>query len=144
MNDDPHALERFVQAQARVYDAVTAELAAGRKTSHWIWFVFPQIEGLGFSPMAQRYAIRSLAEARAYLAHPVLGPRLRACTGLVNAVEGRTILAILGAPDDMKFRSSMTLFAEASEGEAPFRQALARYFEGAPDPRTLARLGAPG
>lgn len=144
MSADPHELERFVAAQAPVYAAVTAELAAGRKTSHWMWFVFPQIEGLGFSSMAQRYAIRSLAEAQAYLGHPVLGVRLRECTGLVNAVEGRTILAILGSPDDVKFRSSMTLFAEASDREAPFREALARYFDGAPDPRTLARLGERG
>ena len=138
---DPHDLQRFVQAQEPVYAAVTAELSAGRKASHWMWFIFPQIEGLGFSPMAQRYAIRSMAEARAYLAHPVLGPRLGECTTLVNAVEGRTILAILGSPDDMKFRSSMTLFAEASTREAPFRHALERFFAGAPDPRTLARLG---
>lgn len=141
MTPDPHDLQRFEQAQAQVYGALTAELSAGRKTSHWMWFIFPQIAGLGFSPMAQRYAIRSLAEAQAYLGHPVLGPRLLHCTGLVNAVTGRTILAILGSPDDMKFRSSMTLFAEASNREASFRQALERYFEGAADPRTLARLG---
>ena len=140
MSADPHDLERFIQAQAPVYEAVTAELSAGRKTSHWMWFVFPQIEGLGFSAIAQHYAIRSLAEAQAYLAHPVLGPRLRDCTRLVNAVEDRTILAILGSPDDMKFRSSMTLFAEASDRDAAFLQALERYFDGTPDPRTLARL----
>ena len=139
--DDTHDLRRFVDAQAPVFDAVTAELTAGRKRSHWMWFVFPQIEGLGFSAMAQRYAIRSLAEAEAYLAHPVLGGRLRRCTDLVLAVEGRGIGAILGSPDDVKFRSSMTLFGRAAPAEARFRAALDRYFGGAPDPATLARLG---
>ena len=138
--DDPHDLQRFVEAQAPVFDAVVAELAAGRKRSHWMWFVFPQIAGLGFSAMAQRYAIRSLAEAEAYLGHPVLGGRLRRCTDLVNAVEGRSITAILGSPDDVKFRSSMTLFARAAPSEARFRRALDRYFEGEPDAATLARL----
>ncbi len=139
--DDPHDLRRFVDAQAPVFDAVTAELTAGRKRSHWMWFVFPQIEGLGFSAMARRYAIGSLAEAEAYLAHPVLGERLRRCTDLVLAVEGRGITAILGSPDDAKFRSSATLFGRAAPGEARFRAALDRYFEGIPDPATLARLG---
>ena len=143
MTPDPFELDRFVVAQAPVYGAVTAELSAGRKTTHWMWFVFPQIEGLGLSAMAQRYAIGSLAEAQAYLAHPVLGRRLRDCTALVNAVEGRPIRAILGSPDDLKFRSCMTLFAEAAE-EPVFRQALDRYFAGAPDPETLARLGRQG
>ena len=139
--DDPHDLRRFVDAQAPVFDAVTAELTAGRKRSHWMWFVFPQIEGLGFSAMAQRYAIRSLAEAEAYLAHPVLGGRLRRCTDLVLAVEGRGIGAILGSPDDVKFRSSMTLFGRAAPTEVRFGAALDRYFGGAADPATLARLG---
>ena len=138
--DDPHDLARFVDAQAPVLGAVMAELAAGRKRSHWMWFVFPQIEGLGFSAMAQRYAIGSLEEARAYLAHPVLGERLRRCTDLVLAVEGRGITAILGSPDDLKFRSSMTLFGRAAPGEERFQAALDRCFAGEPDAATLARL----
>ncbi len=142
--DETHDLRRFIDAQAPVFDAVTAELAAGRKRSHWMWFVFPQIAGLGFSAMAQRYAIGSLAEAEAYLAHPVLGERLRRCTDLVLAVEGRGITAILGSPDDVKFRSSMTLFGRAAPGEARFAAALDRYFGGTPDPATLDRLSRPG
>ena len=138
--DDPHDLRRFVDAQAPVFDAVTAELQAGRKRSHWMWFVFPQIAGLGFSAMAQRYAIGSLAEAQAYLAHPLLGPRLARCTDLVNAVEGRSITAILGSPDDVKFRSSMTLFGRVAPGETRYRAALDRYFGGEPDAATLIRL----
>ena len=138
--DDPHDLQRFVDAQAPVFDAVLAELGAGRKRSHWMWFVFPQIDGLGFSAMAQRYAIRSLAEAEAYLAHPLLGERLRRCTDLVDAVEGRSLTAILGSPDDMKFRSSMTLFDRAAPGEPRFRRALDRFCGSEPDPATLARL----
>ena len=138
-------LERFVDAQRNAYDAAVSELCAGRKASHWMWFVFPQIAGLGFSTMSQRYAIGSRAEARAYLAHPVLGPRLIECTTLVLAVEGRTINAILGAPDDAKFRSSMTLFGAVSD-EPVFDQALARYFAGERDGATLemlARLDRP-
>jgi uncharacterized protein (DUF1810 family) len=133
---DPFALERFVQAQAPVYSRVVAELSAGRKRSHWMWFVFPQVAGLGFSAMSQRYAIASREEAEAYLAHGVLGPRLIECTGLVLAVQGRTINAILGAPDDAKFRSSMTLFAAVS-GDAIFGTALDRYFAGERDGATL-------
>ncbi len=139
--DETHDLRRFIDAQAPVFDAVTAELAAGRKRSHWMWFVFPQIAGLGFSAMAQRYAIGSLAEAEAYLAHPVLGERLRRWTDLVLAVEGRGITAILGSPDDVKFRSSMTLFGRAAPNELRFRAALDRYFGGVADPATLERLG---
>ena len=138
--DDPHDLGRFLDAQAPVIDTVLAELAAGRKRSHWMWFVFPQIAGLGFSAMAQRYAIGSLAEAKAYVAHPVLGARLGRCTDLVLAVEGRGITAILGSPDDVKFRSSMTLFRQAAPGDPRYGAALDRYFGGAPDPATLARL----
>ncbi len=129
-------LERFVQAQNPVYRAVLGELGRGRKQSHWMWFVFPQIAGLGFSAMSQRYAIASREEAEAYLAHPVLGPRLIECTRLVLAVEGRTINAILGAPDDAKFRSSMTLFGAVSD-EPVFNQALTRYFAGERDGATL-------
>ncbi|MET4032491.1 uncharacterized protein (DUF1810 family) [Bradyrhizobium sp. JR7.2] len=142
---DPFDLERFVGAQDPVFHDVQGELARGRKQTHWMWFVFPQIAGLGFSTMSQRYAIGSRAEARAYLAHPVLGPRLIECTTLVLAVEGRTINAILGAPDDAKFRSSMTLFGAVSD-EPVFDQALARYFAGERDGATLemlARLDRP-
>lgn len=136
---DPFNLERFVQAQNPVFRDIEGELARGRKQSHWMWFVFPQIAGLGFSTMSQRYAIGSRAEAVAYLAHPVLGPRLIECTRLVLAVEGRTINAILGAPDDAKFRSSMTLFGAVSD-EPVFDQALGRYFAGKRDGATLEIL----
>jgi len=138
--DDPHDLQRFVAAQKPVYDAVREELRQGRKRSHWMWFIFPQIRGLGSSAMAQRYAIASLDEATAYLAHDVLGPRLRECTQLVNAVAGRTALEILGSPDDLKFRSSMTLFLRAAPDGEPFRAALDKYFGSAEDPATVARL----
>ena len=139
MNKDDD-LERFVSAQAPVIARVVEELRAGRKASHWMWFVFPQIAGLGHSSMARRYAIASLSQAEAYLAHEVLGPRLRQCAELVNQVENRSVNAIFGSPDDMKFRSSMTLFAEAAPDETLFRAALAKYFAGAPDPLTLAAL----
>jgi uncharacterized protein (DUF1810 family) len=138
---DPFDLERFVRAQNPVFRDVQGELARGRKQSHWMWFVFPQIAGLGLSAMSQRYAIGSRAEAKAYLAHPVLGPRLIECTGLVLALEGRTINAILGAPDDAKFRSSMTLFGAVS-GEPIFGEALTRYFAGERDGATLEILAA--
>lgn len=136
---DPFDLQRFVRAQDPVYRDVQAELTRGRKQSHWMWFVFPQIAGLGFSVMSQRYAIGSRAEARAYLAHPVLGPRLVECTRLVLAVGGRSINAILGAPDDAKFRSSMTLFGAVSD-QPIFGDALARYFAGERDSATLEIL----
>ncbi|GLR90463.1 DUF1810 domain-containing protein [Bradyrhizobium iriomotense] len=136
---DPFDLKRFVQAQNDVYPGVVGELSAGRKRSHWMWFIFPQLAGLGFSAMSQRYAIASRAEAEAYLAHPVLGPRLVECTGLVLAVRGRSINAILGAPDDVKFHSSMTLFDAVSD-EAIFGEALARYFAGERDGATLEIL----
>ncbi|MGY8705330.1 DUF1810 domain-containing protein [Bradyrhizobium sp. 18BD] len=136
---DPFGLNRFVQAQNPVYRDVQRELTRGRKQSHWMWFIFPQVAGLGFSAMSQRYAIGSRAEAEAYLAHPVLGPRLIECTKLVLAVEGRTINAILGAPDDSKFRSSMTLFDVVSN-EPVFSEALARYFAGECDGATLEIL----
>jgi uncharacterized protein (DUF1810 family) len=138
--DDPFDLQRFVDAQAPVYGRVLTELREGRKRSHWMWFVFPQIAGLGSSPMAQRFAIASRAEAAAYLAHPVFGPRLRECTRLVLAVEDRSIHDIFGSPDDMKFHSSMTLFAEVSPDNADFRAALDKYFAGKSDPATLTRL----
>ena len=141
--DDPYDLERYVRAQEPVFAQVCAELAAGRKQSHWMWFIFPQLRGLGSSPMAERYAIGSLAEARAYLAHPLLAERLRRCTQLVNQVEGRTVQAIFGYPDYLKFRSSMTLFARAAGEGEPFREALARYFAGGEDPLTRDLLNHP-
>ena len=124
---DPHNLRRFVDVQDPVYDQVRAELRAGCKRSHWMWFVFPQIQGLGSSPMAQKYAISSRTEAAAYLDHPILGPRLGECARLVTAVEGRSIGDILGYPDHLKFRSSMTLFAQADPKNEVFREALAKY-----------------
>jgi uncharacterized protein (DUF1810 family) len=133
-------LERFMEAQADCYQQVTRELRAGRKSSHWMWFIFPQIAGLGHSEMASRFAISSLAEASAYLEHPVLGPRLRECTQLVVDVEGRPINQILGYPDNLKFRSSMTLFAKAGADERVFRDALEKYFGGQEDRLTLERL----
>lgn len=138
---DPFNLQRFVDAQARTYESALAELTAGAKRTHWMWFIFPQIAGLGSSSTARFYAIGSLEEARAYLAHPVLGPRLRACTAAVLAVEGRSAHEIFGSPDDLKFRSSMTLFGEAAPGEPLFGRALADYFDARPDPRTLEILG---
>jgi len=136
---DPFDLERFVGAQSPVYERVLAELRRGRKQSHWMWFIFPQLAGLGHSAMAQRFAIDSTEEARAYLAHGLLGPRLRECTALVNAVEGRTISEILGSPDDLKFCSSMTLFAAVSD-ETEFSSAIAKYCGGTRDRRTLDLL----
>jgi uncharacterized protein (DUF1810 family) len=138
---DPFDLQRFVDAQQPVYGQALGELRRGRKQSHWMWFVFPQLAGLGSSPTAQRYALGSLAEAQAYLAHPVLGRRLREAAAAVNAVEGRSAHDIFGAPDDLKFRSSMTLFQAAAPDEPVFGQALGRYFGGEPDRRTLALLG---
>ncbi len=141
MVPDPYQLERFVAAQDPVFGEVRAELAAGHKQSHWMWFIFPQLRGLGSSPMAERYAIGSLAEARAYLAHPLLGERLRRCTELVNRVEGRSAQEIFGYPDYLKFRSSMTLFARAAAGASePFAEALAKYFAGEDDPLTRELL----
>jgi uncharacterized protein (DUF1810 family) len=133
-------LDRFVEAQAGSYEQVTSELRAGRKRGHWMWFIFPQIADLGHSEMARRYAISSLAEAAAYLEHPVLGPRLREWTRLVVDVEERSIDQILGYPDDLKFRSSMTLFARAAPDEQVFRETLAKYFGGVEDPLTVERV----
>jgi uncharacterized protein (DUF1810 family) len=145
MVSDPHNLARFIVAQEPVFAQVCAELAAGRKQSHWMWFIFPQLRGLGSSPMAERYAIGSLAEARAYLAHPLLGERLRTCTQLVNRLEGRSAQAIFGYPDYLKFRSSLTLFAHAAAGGSePFGEALAKYFAGEDDPHTRELLNHPG
>jgi uncharacterized protein (DUF1810 family) len=137
---DAYDLARFVAAQEAVYEKVRAELATGRKRSHWMWFVFPQLEGLGASAMAQRYAIHSLAEALAYLDHPLLGARLKLCVGLVNKIEGRSAHEIFGSPDDLKFHSSMTLFAAAAPQEPLFGEALHKYFADRRDPLTLAKL----
>ena len=137
---DGYELERFVEAQDGVYGRACAELRSGRKRSHWMWFIFLQIQGLGSSPMAVRFAIRSLAEARAYLAHPVLGPRLREATRIVLGVSGRSIGEIFGYPDDLKFHSSMTLFAKAGQGGGVFEEALGKYFGGEMDAETMARI----
>ncbi len=133
------SLERFVKAQEDVYPRALAELKAGRKQSHWMWFVFPQIAGLGHSAMAQMYAIASLDEARDYLAHPVLGARLRECCQAVMAVEGKSAHDIFGSPDDLKFRSSLTLFDLASPNDI-FQAALDKYFSGDADPLSLQKL----
>jgi uncharacterized protein (DUF1810 family) len=137
------SLQRFVDAQAGVYPVALAELTAGRKRSHWMWFVFPQLAGLGSSATAQRYAIRDLDEARAYLAHPVLGPRLVEAATALLGVEGRSAGQILGHPDDLKLRSSMTLFAAAADDPGVFRAVLDRYYDG-PDQRTLDLLTSAG
>ena len=137
---DPHDLARFVEAQAGIYAEALAELSAGRKRSHWMWFVFPQVAGLGASSMSKRYAIGSTAEATAYLDHPLLGPRLLRCVEAMLAVEDRSAHDILGSPDDMKFRSSLTLFAAVSPAGSVFHRALDRFFDGAQDEKTLAVL----
>ncbi|MBO9184345.1 DUF1810 domain-containing protein [Rhizobium sp. L80/93] len=144
---DPHDLDRFVEAQASIYEQALAELLAGAKRSHWMWFVFPQIAGLGTSSMAQRYAIRSKEEALAYISHPLLGKRLTACAQVMlsaggTANGGRSAHAILGSPDDLKFRSSMTLFAAVSGRDSLFQRALDRFFDRIPDDRTLALIGS--
>ena len=136
---DPFNLERFLDAQAPVYDQVRRELKVGRKQSHWMWFIFPQIAGLGQSPMSVRFAIASLDEAKAYLAHPVLGARLRECVGLTLDVEGKTASEIFGSIDEMKFRSSLTLFARAAPEDDLFERCIDKYFAGASDPATTAR-----
>ena len=137
---DPYHLQRFVDAQASCFAQVRSELAAGEKRTHWMWFIFPQLEGLGSSPMAQRFAISGLEEAKAYLAHPVLGVRLRDCTSLVNAVSGRSVEDIFGYPDNLKFHSSVTLFASADPENKVFNEALTKYFNGLPDKNTIDRV----
>ena len=139
-NNDPYSLERFVEVQARCIDDVQKELREGRKRSHWMWFIFPQLKGLGYSAMANFYGIGSRKEAEAYLAHPVLGPRLRSCTSLVMQAEGRSIAEIFTDPDDMKFRSSMTLFAAVDSESELFKNALKKYFAGQPDEKTFLAL----
>ena len=136
---DRYDLKRFVEAQDGVYARVCEELRAGEKRSHWMWFIFPQIRGLGSSPMTEKFAIGSLEEARAYLEHPVLGGRLRECTSIVNGVEGKTASEIFGFPDDLKFHSSMTLFAKAGD-EVVFVRAIEKYFGGGMDAGTVERI----
>jgi uncharacterized protein (DUF1810 family) len=138
--EDPHDLERFITAQAPIYDRVAAELQAGRKTSHWMWFIFPQLRSLGRSPTALRFGIASLQEAIAYWQEPVLGARLKKCTELVVAVENKTLHEIFGSPDDLKFRSSMTLFEQAAPDEPLFARALDKYYRGERDSATAALL----
>ena len=142
MNDrgDPFYLQRFVEAQNPCFERVRLELRERKKRGHWIWFIFPQIKGLGHSPVAQKFAISSRDEAAAYLAHPILGPRLRKCTELVNSIEGRSIGEIFGSPDDLKFRSCMTLFAHATRDNRIFMDALQKYCGEKFDPLTLGRL----
>jgi len=140
--DDPFGLNRFVEGQNDIFDAVLAELRAGQKCGHWMWFIFPQFAGLGVSPTADFFAIKSLAEAEAFLAHFLLGPRLRQCTTIVNELEGRTLMEIFGDPDRMKFCSCMTLFARVAPDEPIFTQALQKYCRGEEDPMTLAALSA--
>ena len=138
--DDPHDLQRFVDAQDAVYARVKEELARGAKASHWMWFVFPQLKGLGRSAIAQHYGIASREEAQAYWRHPVLGPRLKECTELVLAVAGKTALQVFGSPDDLKFCSSMTLFEHVVPDEPAFGRAIEKYFGGARDARTIGLM----
>jgi len=138
--DDPYDLERFVEAQSRVFDVVRSELRQGSKRSHWMWFIFPQIRGLGSSPTAVHFAIASREEAAAYLKHPILGPSLVECTRLVLSVKNRTSEQIFGAIDSLKFRSSMTLFAHVTLKETVFEEALQKYFDGEADDLTLEML----
>jgi uncharacterized protein (DUF1810 family) len=137
---DPYGLQRFVDAQEPVFQRVLSELRGGHKRSHWMWFIFPQLQGLGHSSIATEFAISCREEASAYLHHPILGPRLRECTELVNRIEGRSIEQIFGYPDNLKFRSSMTLFAHSTSENKVFDEALEKYFGGEPDPLTLERL----
>ncbi len=139
MNDSAETVDlmRFVDAQASIYNQVIAELRDGQKRSHWMWYIFPQFDGLGFSSTARRYAIKSIDEARAYLNHPILGPRLVKCAEAALTVEGRSALEIFGTPDDLKLRSSATLFAAVSTSGSVFHRLLEKYFEGKPDEHTM-------
>ncbi len=139
--EDPFDLERFLLAQAEDYEIALAELRRGRKESHWIWHVFPQIDRLGYSAKTRKYSIKSLDEARAYLAHPVLGPRLVDCCRALLSVTGRSAREIMGSPDDLKLRSSMTLFARVAGGDSVFQEVLDRYYGGEGDPQTLRWIG---
>src|SRR5262245_37135113 len=138
--DDPFDLERFVEAQGPVYDTALSELRAGRKRTHWIWYILPQLRGLGTSQMSTRYGLESLAEARAYLAHPVLGPRLRECVRTLNALRESDPVAVLGGIDAVKLRSCLTVFAQSSPEESLFREGLEKYFQGQPDAATLSLI----
>jgi len=142
--NDPHNLRRFVEAQEGIYSSVVRELERGHKNGHWIWYIFPQISGLGRSETSRRYAISSLEEARAYLEHPTLGPRLRECTQRVMDIEGRTAEEIFGQTDAMKLRSCMTLFSQATQDNEVFVDALAKYFGGSVDPLTMQALESIG
>ncbi len=139
-SEDPWNLARFVSAQEGVYARALAELRGGEKQSHWMWFIFPQLVGLGSSSTAQRYGIRGLAEAKAYLDHPILGPRLVECMQTILTIPDRSAFEIFGSPDDLKLRSCATLFAELSSGRSIFTEVLERFFEATPDPLTLQRL----
>ncbi|HSB33720.1 MAG TPA: DUF1810 domain-containing protein [Nitrospirota bacterium] len=138
---DPYDLNRFISAQEGIYDRVLAELRGGLKRSHWMWFIFPQIDGLGFSPTTRHYAIKSLEEAKRYLGHPVLGARLTECAEAVLAVQGRSVSDIFGYPDDMKLQSSMTLFALVAGTNSVFERVLEKYYQGKRDARTLQIVG---
>jgi len=138
---DPFDLNRFVQAQEGDYQRALVEIRSGRKHTHWMWYIFPQFAGLGFSAISRRYAIKSAVETEAYLSHPVLGPRLLECAEAVLGVEGKSAHEIFGSPDDLKLRSSATLFARASPPGSVFARLLEKYFQGEPDPLTLELLG---
>lgn len=140
-SDDPYDLNRFVQAQHGDYEQALSEIQNGRKRSHWMWYIFPQLDGLAFSSTAKHYAIRSVEEAKAYLEHPVLGPRLLACAGAVVRIEGRSATEIFGSPDDLKLRSCATLFASVSPPDSVFHRLLDKYYQGEPDSKTLRLLG---
>ena len=140
--EDPYNLSRFVQAQEQDYERALSEIMGGRKRSHWMWYIFPQIDGLGFSATSRLYAIKSIAEAEAYLSHPVLGPRLTACAEAALGVEGRSANEIFASPDDMKLRSCATLFAQVSPAGSVFHRLLDKYFQGEPDRKTLQLLGS--
>jgi uncharacterized protein (DUF1810 family) len=141
---DPYSLQRFVSAQNDEIERVFSELRAGRKNSHWMWYIFPQIAGLGESTMSRKFAISSLAEAEAYLAHPLLGTRIRKCSELANKIKGRSVDQIFEYPDHYKFRSSMTLFAHATSENEVFLEAIRKYFDGKFDPTTIKKLGIRG
>jgi uncharacterized protein (DUF1810 family) len=138
---DPYGLDRFVQAQEHTYQQALAEIREGEKVSHWMWYIFPQLQGLGSSPTARWYSIKNLEEAKSYLDHPVLGPRLKECAEAALAVQGRSAWAIFGSPDDLKLRSSATLFALVSPPDSVFHRLLDKYFAGEPDRQTLRLLG---
>lgn len=138
---DPHNLSRFIQAQETVYDQAISEIKRGRKHSHWMWYIFPQFDGLGFSATSRRYSIKSLAEAEAYLSHPVLGPRLIECTEAALGAQGRSAQEIFGSPDDMKLRSCATLFASVSPPGSVFERLLGKYFQNERDNKTLSLIG---